>query len=176
MPYKLLLKVSDVPYTLTKEDAGWPKDMSELENEPEAISYTLKNAITELWVRRNKVGANHIWDGVYSYTAGNGQPVNGLELPSQFVDPLDDLDASFGRPVWAWRHNPSQGAIINVVDGEMGVDPANYYMTMHKSVSGDTALVPYDPTTGAGFSTQYCFNPILGIDKRSFDPACGAEE
>ena len=58
----------------------------------------------------------------------------------------------------------------------MGVDPANYYMTMHKSVSGDTALVPFDPATGEGFSTQYCFNPILGIDKRDFDPACGAEE
>lgn len=176
VPYELIVKVADVPYQLTKGEAGWPKDMSELENEPEAISYTLKNAITELWVRRNKVGPNHVWDGTYKYVSGNGQPVNGLDLPSQFVDPLDDLDASFGRPMWAWRHNPSQGAIVNVVDGEMGVDPANYYMTMHKSIAGDTALVPYDPETGTGFSTQYCFNPILGIDKRDFDPACGAEQ
>ena len=110
MPFELILKVSDVPYSVTKGDAGWPKDLSELENEPEAISYTLKNAITELWVRRNKVGANHIWDGTYTYKSGAGQPVNDLDLPSQFVDPLDDLDASFGRPIWAWRHNPSQGS------------------------------------------------------------------
>ena len=175
VPHSLVVKASEVPYAIKKTGASWPKDMSELENEPEAISYILANAVTELWVRRDKIGENQVWDGLYTYKSGAGQPVDGLELPRQFVDPFDDLDASFGRPIWAWRHNPSQGNLTSVVDGEMGVDPANYYMTMHKSVNGDTSMVPYDPATGTGFSTQYCFNPILGIDKRDFDPACGAD-
>jgi hypothetical protein len=175
VPYELIVKVSETPSVVTKGEAGWPKDMSELEGEPDAISYGLKNAITELWVRRNKVGPNHLWDGTFKYSSGDGQPGNGLELPSQFVDPLDDLDASFGRPMWAWRHNPSQGAIINLTNGQMGVDPAGYYMIMHKSINADTALVPFDMETGEGFSTAYCFNPILGIDNRDIDPACGAD-
>jgi hypothetical protein len=175
VPYEIVLPYQGGAATDVTKEGGWPKEMADFPGEPASIAYGMINVLDSLWIRRNKVGENAIWGGTFKYDSGDGQPGNGMEMPNLFVDSLDELDPSFGRPLWAWRHKPSQGALSGVGDGQFGVDPAGYYMKRHASIDEDTALVPFDAVTGAGFSTQYCFNAILGIDNRETDPACGAE-
>lgn len=174
VPYELVMTHEGGAATPIVKSGSWPKQNSEMPGAPATIAYALTSSTAVLWARRNLVGDGSVWDATFNYASGDGNPGNGLEMPSQFVDPLDDLDPAFGRPIWAWRHNPSQGALKDVLNGQMGVDPAGYYLNMHASIDGDTALVPFDADSGMGFSGSYCFNALLGIDVRDTDPLCGA--
>jgi hypothetical protein len=156
-----------VPTIIAPKDGKWPKNMSDFAGEPDGLGYALLPLTTELWARRNQVGPKAIWGGTASYTYNKDGDDFTFDVPNRFVDPADDINTSFGRPVWAWRFNPTQGALANVDPGQIGIDPAGYYLTMHGAKDKDTALVPFVPETGEGFSTTYCFNPYLNIDRRN---------
>ena len=172
LPYSLTFAYTDGSSDpIAKDGAVWPKDMSELPGAPTALGYSLTPLSTTLWARRQLVSPDGIWGGTFTYDAPLDTPGYALKVPSSFVDPLDDNDAAFGRPVWAWRFNPTQGNVPSVIHGQIGIDPAGYYLKMHGSKDKDTALIPFDPVTGVGFSTDYCFNPYLHIDLRQA-PSC----
>jgi hypothetical protein len=171
---KLVLAYTDgTPTVFKKQGTAWPKDMGDITDAPQVLGYELVPLTSSLWPRRGNVGADKVYSAEYKYVAGDARPGNNADLPSSFVDPFDPVDTAFGRPPWAWRFNPaSGGGFAGIEQGWIGVDPAWYVWSRHWSVDQDTVIIDYDPSSGAGFAVEYCFNPYLDIDVRTTDLKC----
>jgi len=168
---------SPTPYQ--KKDNVWPNDMSAITGTPESLGYALIPALTSMWPRRFQTGPTELFQGdTFTYAADAGRTVAaGLELTAKFLDPVGASPTAYGRPMWAWHWNPgtgstADGAAFRVVRGEMGLDPAWYVWERHSSTVNSNSLVAYDEATGAGFSTDYCFNGFANIDVRTTDAKC----
>ena len=168
---------SPTPYQ--KKDNVWPNDMAAITGTPASLGYALIPALTSMWPRRFETGAGGVFQAdEFKYVADAGRTVAaGLELTAKFIEPIGANPTAYGRPIWAWHWNPgtgstADGAAFRIVRGEMGLDPAWYVWERHSSTVNANSLVAYDPATGAGFSTDYCFNGFVNIDVRTTDAKC----
>lgn len=163
------------PTVISKEN-GWPEDISELVDEDdkplESIGYELVAALPSLWARRTAVGDELVYSSTFDYATDAGRPGDGALLPDKFIDSINDTDAQFGRPPWAWRHEPTSGKLFGIKAGWLGMDPAYYTCKRHGSADGDSAVPTCGSASSSTFSTSYCFNGFAGIDVRAENPFC----
>ncbi|MCB9727987.1 MAG: Ig-like domain-containing protein [Deltaproteobacteria bacterium] len=162
--------------TLISKVNGWPSDISELVDENdqplEAIGYELVPTLPSLWARRTQVGDALVYSSTFDYATEAGRPGDGSKLPDKFVDSVNDTDAQFGRPPWAWRHEPTSGKLFGIKAGWLGMDPALYTCKRHGSVAGDSAVPACNATSASTFSTVYCFDGYAAIDQRADNALC----
>lgn len=173
---------SPTPYV--KNGTAWPKTMSEVSGAPASLGYALIPAFSSLWPRRFDKGPANIFDATTllgPYQADPGRTVGaGLVLPSKFLQPLPSAGSSFGRPMWTVGYNPGSGMAADPPKerfsaGELGIDPAWYLWERHHSTVRDNSLIEFNESTGLGYSVDYCFNGVAGIDRRAVDVACQAQ-
>lgn len=155
--------------TITKAGGAWPTNK-------EALKYELVPILETLWARRDQFGSGHIWDVGYSYDNSypnmQGRPALSTDVPATFLDPVGNDN---GRPPWAWKWLPGNGeAYYNINRGAMVLDPAVFFALRHGN-SESNPWPEWDPSTGAGWSLDYCFNPYFNLDFRDIDPECSAE-
>jgi len=165
------------PYA--KDGTLWPADMALVDGAPEALGYELVPSLATLWPRRAERTPGQVFDhDTYNYTAASGRPGAGLVLTSKLADPLGVSVTAYGRPFWAYGYSPAQGTgadtSIARIDarGLMTVDPAWYIWRRHHTTTKENGLVAWDADTGEGFSVDYCFNGVAGLDVRATAPEC----
>lgn len=173
---KLSFKYTNGSPTPVLKAGGWPLTNDDVMGEPDWLGVALIPIQSTYWPRRTSYGAGGTYDNSFVYKADSGRVGDGSVLPASFIDSIDNTDTSFGRPLWAWRFDPSFGSTSNpggqVRPGEIGVDPAWYMWKRHRSDSTPNTLTTYDPATRKGFSPTYCFNALANIDQRTQDPLC----
>lgn len=134
-------------------------------------TYLLRPLLTSWWLHRDESGPTGLFaDTQFKYAPADARPMgSGQPLGSRFNSALDTGD--FGRPPWAWQWHPTalSASYYDLPRGMPFFDPA---WVLWNRLGGKTATVPaWDPATKSGFSTDYCFNPFLGIDLRD-TPQC----
>ncbi|MEZ4269275.1 MAG: Ig-like domain-containing protein [Myxococcota bacterium] len=173
---KLIFAYDPLGPTAISKENGWPNDISDLVDEDdkplEYIGYELLPTLPTLWARRTAVGDALVYASTFDYATEAGRPGDGALLPDKFVDSINATDAQFGRPPWAWRHEPGTGKLFGIKAGWLGMDPALYTCKRHGSVAGDSAVPTCGAATSTTFSTTYCFNGYAGIDARADNPLC----
>ncbi|MGM0575493.1 MAG: Ig-like domain-containing protein [Myxococcota bacterium] len=168
--------------TPVEKDFGWPGDMADFQEEGEdpvdSLGYALIPTLSTLWPRRTQVGDGLVYGATFDYSVSAGRPGDGSKLPSGFVESesYSDVDNHFGRPVWAWKYNPSQGSVFGIEQGWIGVDPAWYTCSRHGSIELDSAVPPCNTAESEGFSVSYRFNPYASIDERADPEMCAPPE
>jgi hypothetical protein len=166
------------PTPVTKKDNAWPTDMSDVEGQPEAFGYALIPLWTSMWTRRADAGPNGLFEvTTFTFTPDAGRPGANTVLSTKFLQSLQSADASaFGKPPWSWGWSPSVSSGTELVDaivrGQVALDPAYYLWERHHRSTKVNSLTDYDPTSGAGFALNYCFNGFLAIDARKTDAKC----
>lgn len=168
----LVFAYQDGDETTLHKGAAWPATLSALADEGTPIGYALVSTLGTLWPRRLAAGKGGLWGDTFNYAAGPGRPGDGALMSSRFVDPIDDLFAPYGRPVWAWRFVPGLGETASVKQGWIGVDPAWYFWIRHSSVDNDNSIIAWKDASQEGFSVTYCFNGLAHIDVRGVHPLC----
>ncbi len=175
---KLIFANDPLGPTVISKENGWPSDISDLVDEDdkplEFIGYELLPTLPTLWARRTAVGDDLVYDAdsEFAYATEAGRPGDGALLPAKFVDSINPTDAQFGRPPWAWRHEPGSGKLYGIKAGWLGMDPALYTCKRHGSVAADSAVPTCASASASTFSTTYCFNGFAGIDLRASNPSC----
>jgi hypothetical protein len=175
---KLIFAYDPLGPTAISKVNGWPNDISDLVDEDdkplEFIGYELLATLPSLWARRTAVGDDLVYDAdsTFAYATEAGRPGDGALLPAKFVDSINATDAQFGRPPWAWRHEPGTGKLYGIKAGWLGMDPALYTCKRHGSVAADSAIPTCALASLSTFSTSYCFNGFAGIDVRASNPSC----
>ena len=150
---------------ITKAGGGWPTNK-------EGVKYELIPVLESLWARRTLFGPEGMWDVGYDYDNLQGRPGMPHDVPATFVDPVGNDN---GRPPWAWKWQPGNGeTYYDIPRGTMVLDPAAFFYNRHNT-STSNPWPAWDPETGAGWSTEYCFNPYFNLDFRGIDPDCGAQ-
>ncbi len=133
-------------------------------------SYVLRPLLGSWWPHRDEAGSAGLFvDTQFTYAAAAGRPMGSKEaLGSRLVSAQG---GDFGRPPWAWQWKPTtlSSSYYDLPRGTPFLDPA--WLLWHRLGAEAAALVPWNAQTKQGFSTDYCFNPYLGIDLRS-SPAC----
>ncbi len=150
------------PTVFEKAGGNWPLDLQGAD----AAVFELVSTLGSLWIRRQLVGSDLLWDNDFTYEPdpGYGRPGAGLPpIPKTFGHPsVNDLG---GYPPWAWQWKPSGFATqyTKVSRGTIFLDPAWFLAKRHLT---NPANAP------AWWSLDYCLEPYLGIDLRGQDPAC----
>ncbi|MBI5607989.1 MAG: hypothetical protein HY902_03820 [Deltaproteobacteria bacterium] len=134
-------------------------------------AYTLRPLLNSWWLHRDETGPSGLFvDTQFKYAAASGRPAGlGESIGSRFASDLDNGD--FGRPPWAWTWHPTvlSASYYDLPRGTPFYDPAGL---LYNRLGGAAAGMPaWDAAKKTGFSTDYCFNPYLGIDKRD-TPEC----
>lgn len=133
-------------------------------------SYTLRPLLGSWWPHRDEAGSDGLFvDTQFTYTAAAGRPQgNKAPLGSRFVSAQG---GDFGRPPWAWQWKPTtlSSSYYDLPRGTPFFDPA--WLLWQRLGGEPVGLQPWNGQTKQGFSTDYCFNPYLGIDLRT-TPAC----
>ena len=131
-----------------------------------AASYALAPLLDSWWPHRDEAGPTALFDDtqfVYVPPAGRpAGPAYGLGSKN-----LTAQQGDFARPPWAWRWKPATlaASYYDLPRGTAFFDPA---WQLWQRLGGETtAVAPYNDSTKQGFSTDYCFNPYLGIDVRA---------
>lgn len=139
------------------------------------VGYGLIHLLDSWWPRRSEVGADKMWENTYSYephtTGFPNRPKHNAPLPSLFVDPTGNDN---GRPPWAWRHYPQNGAsFYDMPRGVVFMDPAVHFQQRHDQKYPHE----WEAWDGEnGYSTEYCFNPYFNLDFRGLWPECSQPE
>ena len=142
---------------LEKKDGAWPMD-------GDPVDYQLVHWLPAFWTHRDEFGSKALWESKFDYEPLFDRPGDFLvDLPRFFGSP-DTMNG--GRPPWSWNWKPAIAAFYGFNEGTPFLDPAIYVAKRH---SLDTN---WDSATKTGFSTEYCFHPYQGIDKRGTDPDC----
>ena len=168
------------PTEVKKGASGWPTDMSEVDQQPEAFGYALIPLYTTLWPHRFDNDPDQIFEStVFTYEADTDRPGNATKLSGAFLQSLSGADLSaFGKPLWAFGWKPSvcgpNDLCSRIKKGQIALDPAWYVWERHQRSNNANSLVNYDATTGAGHALTYCFNGFLALDARALDPKCAA--
>jgi len=150
---------------ITKAGGSWPTNK-------EGINYELIPVLESLWARRTQFGPGNIWDVGFNNAKPQGRPDLPHDVPGTFLDPVGNDN---GRPPWAWKWLPGNGeTYYDIPRGTMILDPAVWFSYRHNT-STSNPWPEWDPETGAGWSTDYCFNPYFNLDFRTIDPDCGAQ-
>lgn len=139
------------------------------------IGYGLSHLLESWWPRRSDIGPDKMWDNTYEYephtTGFPNRPQFNDPLPSLFVDPIGNDN---GRPPWAWRHYPQNGAsFYDMPRGVMFMDPAVHFQQRHDQAYPHQ-WAGFDGQTG--YSTEYCFNPYFNLDFRGIWPECSSAQ
>lgn len=136
------------------------------------VGYSLEHIMDAWWSRRVDIGPDKMFGSAYTYepfsnTVWPNQPNLANDVASVFVDPVGNDN---GRPPWAWRFYPQNGtSMFQIPRGVLFLDPAVHFRVKH-----DQPFKWKDWDGTSGFSTEYCFNPYFGLDKRGIWPECSA--
>jgi hypothetical protein len=168
------------PTPVAKVNSAWPTNMAMVEG-VDAYKYILIPALSTVWTRRQQDGANEIFQlsTPLTYAPDMGRPGMGLELPTRFKEPMEIQSTLYGRPFWGWGYSVSSGscdtAKANVITrGQMAIDPAWYVWERHTKASAPdgNGIQMFDIDDNTGFSVDYCFNALIGVDTRTTDVNC----
>ncbi len=120
-------------------------------------------ALHEKWWPRRADPKLHVQPMTYSYMAPGGRPKITGTMGSKLVG---GANKDFGRPPWAWRWKPTTNvSYYDLPRGTVFFDPA---WALYQRLGGKAAgIKDWDAKAAAGFSNDYCFSPVLGIDKRA---------
>lgn len=149
---------SDGP--IAKNGTTWPRAI-------EAQDFALLHTMDAWWTRRHLTGSDAMWGSTFDYQPEPTRP--GSSLKAQPAIFAATLEFDFGRPPWSWKWDPSGfGSFTKLPQGNFFFDPAWFVKKRH------TIAAEWDPATKTGFSTDYCFQPYLGIDNRGSSEDCPA--
>jgi len=159
-------------FQIKADKNGFPTQIDE-------ASYALRPVLEDLWTRRFKGGDKGLFDGSFQYWSAGGDPDNddsrpgaGITLARRFPDSVNEgTSAIKGMPPWSWKWNHEFSVnpnlrTKNLPRGMILLDPAYYFVKRHNIKNA------YNSQKKTGFSTDYCFNPYLGIDKRGTNTDC----
>lgn len=133
-------------------------------------TYALLPLWDDWWPRRDQAGAAALFvDTQFAYVPPDSRPAGPkYGLGSRMVAAQD---GDFGRPPWAWRWKPGTftASYYDLPRGTPVFDPA--WLLWQRLGAEQTGMPAWNAATKQGFSTDYCFNPFLGIDVRD-SPEC----
>ncbi len=154
---------------LTKTGGKFPQQADD-------VGYGLVHLLQSWWPRRGDVGVDKMWASEFDYepftsTLFKNRPDLSTKIPSVFVDPIGNDD---GRPPWAWKHNPQNGAsFYDLPRGVWFLDPAVHFKQRHDQKN----LWPgWDDAGKTGWSLEYCFNPYFNLDFRGVWAECSQKQ
>lgn len=122
------------------------------------LTYQLVPIGATLWMWRTNVGNDELWEQTATYAPlGEDRPATDttgspIVLPTRLVS---DDETSYGKSPFQWLRSPSETNY-----GQWLIDP--------------TVMLTARYEFGESWSTDYCYNPFLGLDRRGDAnfPAC----
>ena len=141
-------------------------------NQPPTFGYTLEPLLPTWYARRGLPAAyGGPLDLSFVYKPPAGRPAGQNAAMGSKL--LGGTGSDAGRPLWAWRWKPaSNDSYYDLPRGTITMDPA---WALWQRLGGSSGGVKdFDATSKAGFSVDYCFDPLLFLDQRDAAACTGS--